>query len=379
MKVTKYDSYIKEIKIEEVEIYLESLGWSNNSKLGDFATIWSNESFPNEEILLPLSMDLRDSSRRLIEIVRQLSSILKKNEEDILDEIISLAIDVIRIRIIHQDVSEGAIPINDGVLLFERSRDLLIAATRATIEKKKYFAGRMSDDLNLFIEKMKFGQTEKGSYIVNILSPLSNQRDEQIDHNAQSLTRSVSTTLSRGLKALNQASNTAEEQVTEEVLENLIEYGVSANLCDALIGLSGHEEEREISINISLGKSEISDDEVQLEHNFNSNNVPFWKKISNYYKEILEFPNHTISGHVIKLHHEENESFGEITLGATVNGLPKSVSLQLNAEYYWEAHAAHKSGMIVECIGNLLITPRSAKLIEVSNFRVFGTTDFFEE
>lgn len=379
MKHKSYDSYLREIEIEEVIIYLKSIGWIKSGELGAFASVWRNEDFPEEEILLPISMDLRDSNRRLIEITRQLSSLLEKSEEDILDEIISISTDIISIRVVHSDVDEGVIPINDGVLLFERARDLLIAATRATIEKKKYFAGRMSDDLNRFVDEMKFGQTARGSYIVNVISPLPDNREEQIDHNAQSLTRAVSNTLSRGLEALYEAANTIEARATDEVFESLIEYGVSANLCDALVGLSGHEEKRGISISIALGKFETTENNVQIEHNFNSDNVPFWKEASNYYKEILEFSNHTISGYVTKLHHEENEGFGEITLGATVNGLPKSVSLQLNEEDYWEAHAAHKSKMIVECIGDLLISPRSAKLIEVSNFRVFGTTDFFEE
>ena len=367
------------INLDLVETFIAYEGWTPASTLGEHIVIWKSDIYPNDQIVLPNSDQLTDSSRRIFDAVSVLSDTLSRPVKEILNEIQKVAADVVQIRVEHTDVEGGTIPLDDGVLLFEKARELVTSGVRSTIEKKRYYSGRLSDELTDFIKSMKFGQTEYGSYAVNVIVPIGVSQDDQQDLAEQSFTRTVSTNLSKGLIAIHDAVISFKDTNNFEVFENSVEEGVSANLCDALIGLSGSSMGRNISIRFSLGNAESSGQFVELEHKFESTSVPHLQAASDYFKNKYQLENYTISGYVTKLHHEENEAFGDITIGAIVNGRGKAVSLQLNQSQYWEAHAAHKSKKPVECTGNLLVTPRSARLVDLSHFRVFGNEDLLLE
>lgn len=370
---------VLEIDPDQLVIYLSRTGWSESSKLGALASVWVNEAYDDNELIVPLSREAKDFNRRVLDVAHQLSVLGEEAVDSILIELSRVKADVIRIRVEHSDVTSGTIPIHDGVLLFEKSRDLLVAAVRSTVKKKRFFEGGMSSDLSDFIDDLKFGQTERGSYVVNVISPVILGESDQQDHAEHSFTRLVSENLARGLTAIKGALEDFEKNEAYEPFDRAVEYGVSANLCDALIGLGGSKQSRDIEIRIDLGKIEESREEIVLAHKFDSEMIPFLELASDYFKDKYVLTDHTISGLVTKLHHAESEEYWEITIDSTLRDRSRSVALQVSDVQYWEAHKAHKNKKYLECTGDVHVTPRSAKLFNLSDFKVFGTDDMLDE
>ncbi|TOO51119.1 hypothetical protein CGH34_25850, partial [Vibrio parahaemolyticus] len=123
----------------------------------------------------------------------------------VLKEIESFYSDSVKIRVVHSDVEEGTIPIEDGVLLIEKSRDLLAATTLSTFSKKAYFTGQRNTEAQNFIKQLRLGQTEVGSFIVNLIAPIPETINSQLDQDEMSVTRAVTNNLSRSLVALEKA------------------------------------------------------------------------------------------------------------------------------------------------------------------------------
>lgn len=161
--------------------------------------------------------------------------------------------------------------------------------------------------------------------------------------------------------------------------EDVISSGVSANLCDALIGISGLARNRDVEISIELAMSEKDSQGIIRNHKFSSRHIPILDAASEYYKGNFVIKNYEVYGLVIRMDHEPTEDYGVIRVTSIVNGAAKNISIQLGLEDYWNAVSAHKPKRLVSCQGDLHVTPRSAILIDSINFKVADITDLFDE
>lgn len=360
--------------------YLSYSGWIEDGVLNEKAVVWHRQESDliDFEIIQPLTKDLKDYNQRVFDLIEVLAEFEARSSVEIIDDLSNFFADVIKVRVVHEDVKEGSIPLNDGVLLFEKAKDLIVSAVKSTFSKRKYFSGgKLSDDIANFLKNMRLGQTEHGSYVVNLIAPIMQKEEEQEELVKASITRAFTENLSRSLTAIDNAIGVYKETQNVSSFDNAVEKGVSANLCDALIGMSGELENRDIQVSISLSGAELEMNEIMLKHTFDSSSVPYLKVASEYYKEYYIVHDQTVSGFVTKLSHEENEDFGSIFIASSVNGEEKNVKIELPIIEYWDAHSAHKKLNLVECSGDLHVSPRSAKLLNIINFRVISSEDMF--
>ena len=362
--------------------YLSSNGWTE-FEIDSQVSVWrivgdNNHEF---EILQPLKESLRDYRNRVFDALLILEKAEGRGQELILSDIVNFSSDVIKIRIIHEDVESGSIPLDDGVSLFEKARELLVSIVRSTFKKQRYFSGgRLSEDVESYLSSIRLGQTEHGSYVVNLIAPIDIREEEQFDGLKSSVTRLVTNTLSRSLSAINKSISEYRSTNNETVFDGAVEKGVSANFCDALIGLAGESRVRDFDIKISMSRKDNDESEgLNLMYSFNSSMYPYLEKASNYYKDNYVIKERVVSGLVVKLTHEHDSDTGSITIDANINGKEKHVTLELSAFEYWEAHHAHKNNDIVEVTGELYVSAKSAKLIDPRDFKIIASGNLFKD
>ena len=226
---------------------------------------------------------------------------------------------------------------------------------------------------------MRFGQTEVGSYIVNVISPLNQKNIIQDEIVTSSFSRLVTQTLAKSLNALNsiesQINDLNEDQILNnsnhnDIFERIVDKGVSSNLCDALIGLTGVDKNRGFEITLMASEIIPHENDINVSIHFSSNIVSLLEKASNYYKENYVITGVTLTGQIKKLEREANKENGSVTIQTIVSGNKKNVSFELNSEEYVYAIHAHENKEEVSCSGDLHITPRSAKLLNSYGFNV---------
>lgn len=369
---------IKSITPNQLSRYLSSTDWREDGNIRDIAAIWHRheKDLYEFEIIQPLRIDLKDYKQRVYDLINLLSEFERREFIDIANDINNSQADIIKIRVVHNDVESGTIPLNDGVLLIEKAKELLLSVAKSTFSKRKYFSGdKLSEELSDVIDSMRLGQTEYGSYVVNIISPIGGQENEQEELIKGSVARAVSDALAKSLNAIDESVEEYKRTQNISSFDAAVEKGVSANLCDALVGLSGESHARDVHITLSLSKAEEVIGDLKLTHTFKTNNIPYLETASDYYKERYVLNNQTVSGLIVKLFHMETEETGTITIDSLVNGAKKNVSVELSIDDYWEAHNAHKKVESVECFGDLYVSPKSAKLLKASNFKVLRNED----
>jgi len=184
---------VGELTINQIKSYLVSAGWIEDGEIGSIATIWYRPSIESSEfeILLPEDASIKDYFDRIVDIFHVLSEFENRSEISIIEEISHLFSDLIRVRVVHEDVVNGTIPLEDGVLLIEKVCELISSATLSTLSRKKYFSGNRPQEAVDFIGKARLGQTEVGSYVVNVVLPI--EKPTQTVVQSMSFTRCVMT------------------------------------------------------------------------------------------------------------------------------------------------------------------------------------------
>ncbi|MGU7772764.1 hypothetical protein ACV229_21640 [Burkholderia sp. MR1-5-21] len=364
---------LADITTDQLAAYLTLTGWRKDADLGDLATVWHRPEPDaiDAEVVLPTSAQrAKDFHNRLVDAVRVLADFARRTPVEIVSDVMGRFADRIRVRVFHFDVEGGTIPLNDGVLLNEHARDLMEAAACASMSKRRQFSGRRPEEATEYLKSLRLGQTEVGSYIVNIIAPVPQQQTTQLGLPSIPLTSLVTATLSSGLRALDNAIETVASGGSPVVLDEAINNGASANLCDALVGLSGTDRKRGFEVMISpAGGSDAPS--LPVTFVFDRDKVERVAEAAAYYKrEDYTLYDRTITGSVEKLDRPLADESGTITIVAMIEGLHRKVSVELGKDDYQEAITAHGAKHLVQCHGDVRVTNHSTRMINPRNFTV---------
>lgn len=366
---------LADITAEQISAYLELSGWRKDGDLGGLASVWHRPEAGAEdaEVLLPsATRRAKDFDSRLIDAVTAIATFESRSPIEIVAEVLGHFSDRIRVRVFHYDVDGGSIPLDDGVLLIKRARDMMEAAAYASMSKRRQFSGRKSEETNTYLKSLRLGQTEVGSYVVNIIAPMPEQQIPQMGLPSVPMTSLVTATLSSGLHALDSAIGSVANGGSKFAFDEAVNNGASANLCDALVGMSGEEKRRGFEVTVfAAGAGRESTQPVT--YRFDQEKVERVEQASAYYKgEDYTLYDRTIKGSVEKLDRALTEDRGTITIAATIEGRTKNISVELDKDEYHMAVKAHDDKQIVECHGDVRVTARSARLMNPRGFRVIS-------
>ncbi|MBN3754325.1 hypothetical protein G3N95_15345 [Paraburkholderia sp. Tr-20389] len=372
---------LADVTPDQLAAYLALRGWRKDADLGALASVWHRPEPQQEdaEVLLPsLQQRAKDFGRRLVDAVSAIADFEARPVLDIVRDVSGYFSDRIRLRVIHFDVEGGTIPLDDGVLLNQRARDLMEAAALATTSKRRQFTGRKSEEMNEYLRSLRLGQTEVGSYVVNIIAPVPVQQTAQLGLPSVPTTHLVTATLSSGLRALDDAIGAIAIGGSQTMLDEAVNNGASANLCDALVGLSGIDQKRGFEVTITPASSG-QEPSPPVKFVFDRDKVERVAEAAVYYKrEDYTLYDRTITGSVEKLDRPLADETGTITIAATVNGQPKNVSVELDKTDYQQAVLAHGEKHLVQCHGDVRVMARAARLVNPRNFKVIKNGDLLE-
>jgi len=189
---------------------------------------------------------LRDYAIRLGEVLSLLQKLEARSELEILNDLSTVSSDVFRVRVEAADLASGSVPMEDGVALVEKARDLLLAAASAAIEPRAVYGPKRAIRAMDYVKRARLGQTERGSYVVTVISRVPPALDGagEVAVMAEPFERHVMVTLARAVAATQSAAERAALTGDFTAFRERVRDGVSANLCDALVGMAGGVERK---------------------------------------------------------------------------------------------------------------------------------------
>ena len=382
MKREAIRAQIAQVTFTQLRTYLLSTGWQQDAEIDGLATIWhrppqeENES----EILLPSKGVARDYEDRLVDLLLALANYEGCDPDFLLQKLQLLAIDLVSVQVVHHDVENGTIPLDDGVLLNQRARDLMNSAALSTLSKRRHFLGGRPPEAAVYISGLRLGQTKVGSYIVNVLAPVGQPSNQLESVEAMSFSQAVTSNLTSAVRALSEAVSNYEKSKELSAFDIAVEKGASANMCDALVGFSGNSKGRSFKLSIEPASSGMFAENDSYKFEFNSSDVNLLVLAAGYYRDNYILNDRVIRGMVKRLDRKPGAESGIITIATQLaGGQDKNVSVELNGADYVEAIHAHEAEVVVECRGDVHVSPRSAKLLNPSGFKIFRNGQLFND
>ena len=174
MKVAIEDAAtFRSLKPLEISAYLRAKQWYREADISGKADLWIYKKNDGEEfdITLPNSRSFADYALRISEVLQTLSIVEERSELDVLRDLQTTGADLVRIRA-PTGTSDDTLPLDKAVVFVERSRDMMLAAACAAVEKRSVYAKRKAQQAMDYLHHVRMGQTERGSYVLTILSPV---------------------------------------------------------------------------------------------------------------------------------------------------------------------------------------------------------------
>lgn len=156
-----------------VHAYLAANGWTRIGPChGDTGDVYRLHEDEHEAVLVPASATFADYVTRIVQLAEILGRVENRRRTAVLTDLSLAGVDLIRIRLpeAHDDSS---IPLSAGVDLLQESRKLLLAAACSASRPQRMFRAGRHQQAAAYVDKVRLGQTEPGSFVVNMLAPIS--------------------------------------------------------------------------------------------------------------------------------------------------------------------------------------------------------------
>ena len=382
MKAAIHDAdTLRGLKPLEVVQYLRAKGWQQEGDLGSKATLWVTGTDTGNEIVLPMRRELGDFDLRMSEVLRTLEKVEARSQLDILRDLQAASSDLIRIRAHTGNTADGTLPIEAAVTFVERARDLMLAAACAAIDKRSYFATRKPAQATDYLDQVRIGQTERGSFVLTILSPVTPLLKPAGTGNpfpaepSEPYERSVTRTLALSLAAVRAAADIAAAQGNPKPFIDAVGQGVSANLCEALVGLAQVSPSDGLDIGISWSPNRAMTTSTPQRVTLPADTIPLLKEAARLFRETGPVEDFELQGGVVGLSRPEGTATGRVTVAGFIESRARKVLLDLGEPDYTTAIRAHAEEAIVLCTGELVKEGRSFRLQNPRRFQMLGDSE----
>jgi len=365
---------LKQVKPLQLVSYLRGRGWKQEIQ-GEAAETWTlvqeGETF---EALVPLDPDLRDYANRIADLLGTLQAVEGRSESQVLSDLLSSQHDVIRLRSVHERGSNGAVPLKFGSILIQRTTDLLLAAACAAVEKRAVFPTRKPTAALDFLDRLLLEQTERGSYVLKILSPVEPLLQQMLPFEEpdaeQPFARRASMVLMQALHATRTAAAKAMGSGLMQPFEEAVQMGVSANLCEAVAALQQESGTNSVEVRMTWSPTRPLPRPIPDRVTLSPDLAPVLQEAGRMLREKSPVDDFLLTGYVVQLRREEQQKEGTATISGLVDGNVRKVAVELDPETYQAAVDAHQQQLPVSCEGELMRAGRGFQLAHPRKFVV---------
>jgi hypothetical protein len=372
MNTGKYDeSALKALSPRDVAGWLRMRGFAHRGPYGEFGDIFERTvDGEAQELILPTFPQSRDFGRRMSELVSDLSDYVDQSPGDLLTDLTMAPFDVVKVRSSDAD-DYGSVRLAAGIDLHGEAWNLVLAAANAAASPlpRRSWRGRRFDEVTSYLENVRLGQSQRGSFILTVLSPWDFVPGNQPSLDLADITfgRRVTRSLAAALNATEVAIRQSVAAGTRPLLE-AYRSGVSSNFCLALAKLAREGEGIDVSINWSPAQPESKDVSIQLKREDSSILTEAAKELSRQEAE----PDFTVEGVITGISEPADRFSGSVVLETILAGVVRKVRINFGAEDRKTIFEAAQAKRWVRVVGELsregqrlsLANPRDIALIE---------------
>ena len=186
------------IELSSIRAYLLSQGWVETPDWREDKILFStpDESADNyEEAILP-KYDVHNRVAYILDAARNIARYEARTIDDVLAALQYADVDRMRCRLVSDKVENGAAPLGAIETFIKNVVNTFRAALKDVVQPEPYHKRLSSSEIDEMLKSASFGQTERGSFVVNIYMPLGSEDfpnlfRKSLEHLMRSLNRAV--------------------------------------------------------------------------------------------------------------------------------------------------------------------------------------------
>ena len=330
--------------------YARAAGWGKVDTYGDHSDVYDGEGLP--EILVPRTKHLGDYHNVIARLIEVFARVAEMDELALYRDLVTADRDAFRARA-NEDSGDGTVAISDGVDLVNGARDALLAVACSLQAPRPLYRAGSNREASDFLSKVRLGQTEQGSFVVTLLTPvippvlqgaLLPKAEEE-----RPLERQVTQRLIQALTATQQAMEMTNSG-DSDVFAKAVSSGTSANLCEALVQMI--EPFPAVDLSVTWARTRP----MPTAHSrvrFANEDAPILREAARSFRNREPQTDVRLFGSVQMLRRDDSETDGTVTLNASVEGKTQAVTAVLNQSDYHRAINAHREKYPVIVEGDL--------------------------
>ena len=358
------DEEIRSIDLSQLVGYLVGHGWSKVTTHGANGWIYGHES--GSRILVPSREDVTDYVFVVWEVLKAVARVSNGDADGIYQSVRFQRHDIIRIQAVDSEADGGTISPDAAGQLYTGAKQLWEESVKSSLgdtpEAREYW--RMA----------RFGQSERGSYVVTMLSPPVFLGQEVAFGSVPDVlipTRKVTKSL---LTAIQQAKSIATDIRSGSdggVIKKAYEWGMSVGACQALQKVVEPFESVSCRISESNIDPTVTSEPAVIQ--FEQQDAPILRQVTAGLKELeLQRPaESTLQGYILRCERRESQDEGRITLQALMPDVTRiqTVHLQVSGEDYSRALRFHGEKQRIDAKGKLVQTAPSTWQLKDAQIR----------
>jgi hypothetical protein len=357
----------------DIKGYLLATYWQESSSIGDKAKVFVKDG--QYEVIVPIKTSLGDYAERMIEALEIVAKVEGRTQTSVYTGIVNSGSDVIRLRVLEAD-ERGTISLQHGATLFEEARNLMLSAACAVAKpgRSSYHAGKITDAVN-YLDKVRLSQTEKGSYVINLLSPVSPFLENgaspllpsEYSADNELFPRKVTLKLADSLIAATTACNQVVAGGTLECFQNSIQQGINANFCESLSNLIEHG--KGLDLRLIWAKTRIPNKQA-ITTVFQPYQAHIFRSAAEVLRQNGSYYDETILGQIVKLDRDVNDFDGKATIQTLLEGNPKKLKVQFAQSEFNQIINAFQDRKTISIDGDIILNGQRIELTNPRNLRI---------
>ena len=331
--------------------YARAAGWEKEEPYGDHSDVYVRGEAP--EIIIPRTDRLGDYAHVVSRLIEIFAEAAETDALSLYRDLVTADRDVVRVRAAPEG-ADGSVTLDDGVSLITGARDMVLAAARSLQESRPFHHARTDREAGDYMRQVHLGQTEQGSYVVTLLTPVVPPpmgRAALFDSAADDapVGRRMTQRLIEALTAAREATERTSAGDANAFPE-AVARGASANLCDAVATLI--EPFGGIDVGLTWARTWPAETARQTVR-FGAPDAPILREAARRFRAREPKPDMSLIGRIQRLKRDDREADGTITLRTYVDRRVVSVAAVLDQSNYDRAIQAHKNDAVVVMTGDL--------------------------
>lgn len=374
----------------DIAKYLAGNRWHEIKRNDNEVSIWetADKTGKKYRVWLPLDVNLGDFAISIGRLIKSVAIAENRSQLQVVEDLETVGVgDVIRSGT--QDLlsrTSHSLLFNEGLSLINKSYGLAVAAAYSTLEKRAVYAFRRPAKVVEYLKNLRLGQSEKGSYLVKLISPLPTTLYSQLPIPFPAVEPVSETPFERQvvinlIKSLDVLHRVTQETYRRgkfyfEVYQEVVSEGVSANLCEAVTG-DEENENKHRPINISVSWSYLVNaptENLPEQVTFPVEYMPYLVKAAQTFRE--QNPEEiSFQGFVTALKRPEFFDPGAVTIAGLLLGKQRNVRMMLGESDYRTAIHAHEKGLPISVDGELIKQGVFYVITKPQNFHIVEKSD----